>query len=27
MKGAHVIRTHDVRACADGVRIADLAAT
>src|SRR6266436_7757030 len=27
MKGAHVIRTHDVRACADAVRIADLAAT
>jgi dihydropteroate synthase len=25
MKGAHVIRTHDVRACADAVRIADLA--
>jgi dihydropteroate synthase len=26
MKGAHIIRTHDVRACADAVRIADLAA-
>lgn len=26
LKGAHVIRTHDVRACADAVRIADLAA-
>jgi len=25
MKGAHIIRTHDVRACADTVRIADLA--
>jgi dihydropteroate synthase len=25
MKGAHIIRTHDVRACADVVRIADLA--
>jgi dihydropteroate synthase len=24
LKGAHVIRTHDVRACADAVRIADL---
>jgi dihydropteroate synthase len=24
-KGAHIIRTHDVRACADAVRIADLA--
>jgi dihydropteroate synthase len=24
LKGAHVIRTHDVRACADIVRIADL---
>jgi dihydropteroate synthase len=23
LKGAHVIRTHDVRACADAVRIAD----
>ena len=27
MKGAHVIRTHDVRACADAARITDLAAT
>jgi dihydropteroate synthase len=27
MKGAHIIRTHDVRACADAVRIADLAAS
>jgi len=27
LKGAHIIRTHDVRACADAVRIADLAAT
>jgi dihydropteroate synthase len=26
MKGAQIIRTHDVRACADAVRIADLAA-
>ena len=26
VKGAHIIRTHDVRACADAVRIADLAA-
>jgi dihydropteroate synthase len=26
LKGAHMIRTHDVRACADAVRIADLAA-
>jgi len=25
MKGAHIIRTHDVRACVDTVRIADLA--
>jgi dihydropteroate synthase len=25
-KGAHIIRTHDVRACADAVRIADIAA-
>ena len=25
MKGAHIIRTHNVRACADAVRIADLA--
>jgi dihydropteroate synthase len=25
LKGAHVIRTHDVRACSDAVRIADLA--
>ena len=25
LKGAHIIRTHDVRACADAVRIADLA--
>lgn len=25
MKGAHIIRTHDVRACADAARIADLA--
>jgi dihydropteroate synthase len=25
MKGAHIIRTHDVRACADAMRIADLA--
>jgi dihydropteroate synthase len=24
LKGAHVIRTHDVRACADAVRIADI---
>jgi dihydropteroate synthase len=27
MKGAHIIRTHDVRACADAVRMADLAAS
>ena len=26
IKGAHIIRTHDVRACVDAVRIADLAA-
>ncbi len=26
MKGAHIVRTHDVSACADAVRIADLAA-
>ncbi len=25
LKGAHIIRTHDVRVCADAVRIADLA--
>jgi dihydropteroate synthase len=25
LKGAHIIRTHEVRACADAVRIADLA--
>ena len=25
LKGAHIIRTHDVRACADAVRISDLA--
>ncbi|MCU1298279.1 MAG: Dihydropteroate synthase [Acidobacteriaceae bacterium] len=24
LKGAHIIRTHDVRACADAVRVADL---
>jgi dihydropteroate synthase len=24
LKGAHIIRTHDVRACADGVKIADI---
>jgi dihydropteroate synthase len=27
LKGAQIIRTHDVRACADAVRIADLAAS
>jgi dihydropteroate synthase len=27
LKGAHIIRTHDVRACADAVRISDLAAS
>ncbi len=27
MKGAHIVRTHDVRACADAVRIADLASS
>ena len=27
MKGVHIVRTHDVRACADAVRIADLAAS
>ena len=27
LKGAHVIRTHDVRACADAMRIADLMAS
>jgi dihydropteroate synthase len=26
LKGAHIVRTHDVRACADAARIADLAA-
>jgi dihydropteroate synthase len=25
LKGAHIVRTHDVRVCADAVRIADLA--
>ena len=25
LKGAHIIRTHDVKACADAMRIADLA--
>ena len=25
LKGAHIVRTHDVKACADAVRIADLA--
>ncbi len=25
LKGAHIVRTHDVRACADAVRIADIA--
>ncbi len=25
LKGAHIIRTHDVKACADAVRIADIA--
>jgi dihydropteroate synthase len=24
LKGAHIIRTHDVRACADAIRIADV---
>jgi dihydropteroate synthase len=24
LKGAHIVRTHDVRACADAVRIADI---
>jgi dihydropteroate synthase len=27
LKGAHIIRTHDVRACADAVRIADVVAS
>jgi dihydropteroate synthase len=27
LKGAHLIRTHDVRACADAVRVADVAAS
>jgi len=27
LKGAHIIRTHDVRACADAVRMADVAAS
>jgi dihydropteroate synthase len=27
IKGAHIIRTHDVRACSDAARIADLAAS
>jgi dihydropteroate synthase len=26
LKGAHVIRTHDVRACVDAVRVADVVA-
>jgi dihydropteroate synthase len=26
LKGAHIIRTHDVRACADAVRVADIVA-
>lgn len=26
LKGAHIVRTHDVRACADAVRIADIVA-
>src|SRR5207245_9154150 len=26
LKGAHIIRTHDVRACADALRLADMAA-
>jgi len=25
LKGAHIIRTHNVRACAEGLRLADLA--
>jgi dihydropteroate synthase len=24
LKGAHIIRTHDVRGCADAVRVADV---
>jgi dihydropteroate synthase len=24
LKGAHIVRTHDVRACADAMRIADV---
>jgi len=24
LKGAHIVRTHDVRACADAARIADV---
>ena len=27
LNGAHIIRTHDVRACADAVKIADLVAS
>jgi dihydropteroate synthase len=27
MKGAHIIRTHDVRACVEALKVADLAAT
>jgi len=27
LKGAHILRTHDVRACADAVRIADIVVT
>jgi dihydropteroate synthase len=26
LKGAHIVRTHDVRACADALRIADVIA-
>jgi len=27
LKGAHIVRTHDVRACADAVKIADIVAS
>src|SRR5215468_8265192 len=27
LKGAHIIRTHDVRACSDALKLADIAAT
>jgi len=27
LKGAHIIRTHDAKACADAVKIADIVAS